>query len=191
MMIKDISSLDPNKLYTYSDYLKWQFTERVELIKGKIFKMSPAPSTRHQEISVGLIGELQQFLKRKSCKVFSAPFDVRLPSKNGTQIETVVQPDVCVICDPNKLDSKGCLGAPDIVVEILSPQSTKKDLREKFDLYEENGVLEYWVVYPNDNALEVFVLEDNKYESKGGLEKEDILTTPVLPGLELQLNEVF
>ena len=191
MMIKDISSLDLNKLYTYSDYLKWQFTERVELIKGKIFKMSPAPSTRHQEISVGLIGELQQFLKRKSCKVFSAPFDVRLPSKNGTQIETVVQPDVCVICDPNKLDSKGCLGAPDIVVEILSPQSTKKDLREKFDLYEENGVLEYWVVYPNDNALEVFVLEDNKYESKGGLEKEDILTTPVLPGLELQLNEVF
>ena len=116
---------------------------------------------------------------------------MRLPSKNGTQIETVVQPDVCVICDPNKLDSKGCLGAPDIVVEILSPQSTKKDLREKFDLYEENGVLEYWVVYPNDNALEVFVLEDNKYESKGGLEKEDILTTPVLPGLELQLNEVF
>ncbi len=138
------SDLDLDKSYTYADYLKWQFDERLELIKGKIFKMSPAPSASHQNIVATVSGELYQFLKGKPCKVFPAPFDVRLTrTVNDTQVTTVLQPDVCVICDPAKIDARGAVGAPDIVVEILSPGNNNKELQTKYDVYEEPGVQEY------------------------------------------------
>src|ERR1700761_3418608 len=119
----ELADLDINKVYSYADYLKWNFKERVELIKGKLFKMSPAPNRMHQKLSVHITGHLWNYLRGNTCNLYSAPFDVRLPRKsaNDTDIITVLQPDICVICDESKLDDKGCLGAPDIVVEILSP----------------------------------------------------------------------
>src|ERR1700759_703453 len=115
-----LSDLDINKTYTYADYLKWMFDERLELIKGKIFTISPAPGSVHQIVSGAIFNELYNHLKRKPYRVFSAPFDVRLKrrSDNDEDITTVVQPDICVICDPKKVDARGCIGAPDIVIEI-------------------------------------------------------------------------
>lgn len=196
MVITDISLLDFNKTYTYADYLQWQIKERLELIKGRLFKMSPAPATYHQEISSRLHGEIRYFLKKKKCKVFYAPFDVRLPKKqtssNDEKIHTVVQPDICVICDPEKLDVRGCLGAPDMIIEILSPGTAGKDLNEKFYLYEESGVKEYWVVYPGENVLEIFLAnEEQKYVSTGRYTRKDKVSVHVLDGLEIDLSEIF
>ena len=117
-----IGDLDLNKPYTYADYYKWKFDDRVELINGKIFEMGVATPV-HQRISGRFFIEIGQHLKRKTCEVFSAPFDVRLPrrSKNDEDITTVFQRDICVICEPTKIDNRGCVGAPDIVIEILSP----------------------------------------------------------------------
>ena len=125
-----------------------------ELIRGKIYKMSPAPTSKHQIVVGNLHGIVWNFLRGKSCKVFTAPFDVRLPSapkkKADKEISTVVQPDLCVICDLEKIDERGCLGAPDWIVEILSKFTSAKDLNEKFSVYEEAGVREYWVVHPQE-----------------------------------------
>ncbi|MFN0050140.1 MAG: Uma2 family endonuclease [Cytophagales bacterium] len=147
MPITDISQLDLNKSYTVGDYLNWQLDEMVELIKGKIFKMSPAPRSYHQAISGNIYFELRNKINNKKCKVFDAPFDVYL---NGLENEsdTVVQPDICIICDRNKVHDKGCIGPPDMIVEIISPSTLKKDVDFKFHLYEENGVNEYWIVMP-------------------------------------------
>ena len=161
--IDDISALEPEATYSYADYLRWSFEERVELIKGKLFRMSPAPSRGHQEISSVISRELLSFLKGKSCKVYYAPFDVRFPNQQediDAQTFTVVQPDICVICDHSKLDDAGCRGAPDLIVEILSPSTASKDLNEKYQLYEEHGVKEYWVVYPGEAVLEIYELQE-------------------------------
>ena len=192
--IDDISALEPEATYSYADYLRWSFEERVELIKGKLFRMSPAPSRGHQEISSVISRELLSFLKGKSCKVYYAPFDVRFPNQQediDAQTFTVVQPDICVICDHSKLDDAGCRGAPDLIVEILSPSTASKDLNEKYQLYEEHGVKEYWVVYPGEAVLEIYELQEGKYVSRGKYVKEDEVTSKVLPGLKIALSEVF
>ena len=192
--IDDISVLEPEATYSYADYLRWSFEERVELIKGKMFRMSPTPRRGHQEIGGDIFGAMHSFLKSKSCKVYHAPFDVRFPNQpddTNAQTFTVVQPDICVICDHSRLDDAGCKGAPDLIVEILSPSTASKDLNEKYQLYEEHGVQEYWVVYPGEAVLEIYELQDGKYVSKGKFVKEDVVTTKVLPGLEIKLSEVF
>ncbi|WP_258104650.1 Uma2 family endonuclease [Marinoscillum sp. MHG1-6] len=192
--INDLSLLEPEATYSYADYLKWTFEERVELIKGKLFKMSPAPRRAHQGIGITLSSEIFNFLKGKICKVYSAPFDVRFPDNLNDPDEqtfTVVQPDICVICDLSKLDDAGCKGAPDLIVEILSPSTSSKDLNEKYQLYEEHGVQEYWVVYPGENVLEIYDLTDGKYLSRGKFVKEDVVTSDVLKGLKIKLEEVF
>ena len=192
--IDDITLLEPEGVYSYADYLKWTFEERVELIKGKLFKMSPAPRRAHQGIGMTLSGEIFNFLKGKACKIYPAPFDVRFP-KNlhdpDEQTFTVVQPDISVICDESKLDDAGCKGAPDLIVEILSPSTSSKDLNEKYELYEEHGVKEYWVVYPGENVLEIYELINGKYQSRGKFVKEDTVSSNVLEGLEIKLEEVF
>jgi Uma2 family endonuclease len=155
-MITNIDQLDLQKSYSYADYLKWTFEERVELIKGKIFKMSPAPARRHQRISSVFHRELYQFLSNKTFQVYPAPFDVRLtPRKNDhtNKIYTVVQPDICVICDPLKLDDQGCIGAPDWIIEILSPGNSQTEMKNKFEVYEENGVKEYWLADPTNEII--------------------------------------
>jgi Uma2 family endonuclease len=192
-MITDISALDLKKTYTYADYLKWQFTERVELIKGKIFKMSPAPGRLHQKTTVKLISRIDRFLEGKKCEVYSAPFDVRFPKdSDDNKTYTVVQPDLCIICDQSKLDDKGCLGAPDMIIEILSPKTAKNDIKDKFQLYEENGVSEYWIVSPENRVVDVFILkEDQKYHLIGKFADDDKVKVNIFDGLEINLTEIF
>lgn len=191
----DFSTLDLNKVYTYANYLTWQFTESIELIKGKIFKMSPAPSLGHQEIVGNIHGLVWHFLRNKKCQVFIAPFDVRLPingESKDKEIYTVVQPDICVICDQDKLDTRGCLGAPDLIIEVLSPHNAARDVREKYEIYQETGVKEYWIVYPIESLVNVFLRN-----SKGVFEldkiytNQDKLSSKILPDYELDLSEVF
>jgi Uma2 family endonuclease len=189
-----LAELDFSKDYTYADYLKWTFEERLELIKGKLFKMSPAPNRVHQELSWKLAGVLYDYLKGRPYRAFTAPFDVRLPrkSKDDKDIITVVQPDICVICDRSKLDDRGCLGAPDIVVEILSPGNNKKELQNKYEIYEESGVKEYWIVTPQEKTFLKYVLtEEGKFQPSRLLTTGDNITTPILPGFVLDLTELF
>jgi Uma2 family endonuclease len=183
--------------YTYSDYLTWTWDEMAELIRGKIYKMSPAPSSKHQVVGGNLFGLIWNFLRGKKCQVFIAPFDVRLPRapkmNSDKEITTVVQPDVCVVCDPSKIDIRGCLGAPDWIVEILSPFTSAKDLNEKFEVYEEAGVKEYWVVHPQEQTILIYTLDEEK-KYKGSLKpytRHDSISPTTLPGLTINLEDVF
>ncbi|RYY07905.1 MAG: Uma2 family endonuclease [Sphingobacteriaceae bacterium] len=188
------SDLDLTKTYTYDDYLKWTFDERLELIKGYVFKMSPAPAEFHQRILTTVGTEIYNYLKRKTCKVYFAPFDVRLVRKSldDKQITTVVQPDICVICDLKKIDKKGCLGAPDIVVEILSPGNNKKELQNKYEVYEEAGVKEYWIIQPEEKTFFKYILDDKGYyQPTKLLTLGDNVTSTILPDFKLNLDEVF
>lgn len=190
----NFADLDLNGTYSYADYLTWKFQERVELIEGKIFRMSPAPRVRHQRVSAFVQYQLYHFLVGKRCDVFSAPFDVRLTKKNKKNelVKTVVQPDLCVICDEKKLDEFGCIGAPDIVVEILSPGNNSKELKNKYEVYEENGVKEYWIIHPEEKTFLAYILnKKGNYETVGLKTIGDNITTPVLPGFVLKLEDVF
>lgn len=182
-----------NKHYTYRDYLDFTFEEMVEIIKGKLFRMSPAPSRSHQIISRNLSGTLYNQLKGNTCQFFTAPFDVILPvkGKDYEDSDRVVQPDIVVICDPEKIRERGCFGAPDWIIEILSPHTTKKDLQDKFALYEESGVSEYWVVEPRNQTVEVFVLENETYKRITTYAEDDEAPSHTIPGLMIKLKEVF
>ena len=192
-----IEEPDLSGTYTYANYLTWQLGEMKELIRGKIFKMSPSPGSMHQRVSGNIFGQLWNYLQGKPCQVFSAPFDVRLPasqrSKSDQDITTVVQPDLCVVCDPSKIDERGCLGAPDWIIEILSRHTSAKDLNEKFEVYEEAGVREYWVVHPQEQTVLVYTLnQKGKYE--GILKpyvRTDKVSSSVLPGIAIDLSKVF
>jgi Uma2 family endonuclease len=190
-------SLDLNKRYTYADYLTWLDDKRRELVDGFIRMMS-APTSRHQEISMNLSGGLFNIImeNKGKCGVFPAPFDVRLP-KNGEKednlIYTVVQPDICIVCDPSKLDERGCLGAPDFIAEIQSPSTAKYDLNEKFNLYEAVGVHEYWVVFPyyGDKSIMQFILQpDGKYD-KGTLYETGKIPVNIFDSIEIDLNDIL
>ena len=191
--------LDLGKTYTYADYLLWPFSERVELIKGRIFKMSPAPSAGHQQISSRLLKRMFHFFGdgRNGCQVFHAPFDVRLfpatrDSTSPDKIHTIVQPDICVICDPAKIDKRGCKGAPDWIIEILSHSTMNKDVREKFELYETYGVKEYWVVYPADGQVLVFTRnEQEKYVGHQPYTRSQTLSPTLFPDLDIDLSNLF
>jgi len=188
-------NLDLNKKYTFADYITWFDDKRRELINGFINFMSPAPTRHHQDISGDLYTYFNVFLKNKKCKVYSAPFDVRLP-KNGekedNKIYNVVQPDIVVVCDPNKLDEKGCIGAPDLIVEILSKSTRKIDMQDKFFLYQNSGVNEYWIAYPNEKTIHKFVLnKKNKYELKGMFVEDDKISPTIFPDLKIDITEVF
>ncbi|MCP4216101.1 MAG: Uma2 family endonuclease [bacterium] len=151
-----------NETFTYGDYMTWPENERWELIDGIAFDMTPAPSRRHQDISRNLSFEIQKFLTGKTCILYIAPFDVRFPDgkEPDEYIKTVVQPDISVICDPSKLDDRGCKGAPDFIAEIVSPATAKKDRKYKLLLYMKHGVKEYWVIHPLENIVMVYQLDD-------------------------------
>ncbi len=187
------ADLDINKTYTYADYFKWKFEERVELIKGRIFKMSPAPNRMHQRISGKIYNKLYNFLDDKKCEVYCAPFDVRVPrkSKEDKDIVTVLQPDICVICDESKLDDRGCIGAPDLVVEVLSPGNNSKELKSKFEIYEESGVSEYWVVSPQDQTFVVYTLVAGSYQASRLMVAGDVVVSTALSGFSMNLSELF
>ncbi len=188
-----LADLDVNKVYTYADYFKWKFEERVELIKGKIFKMSPAANRKHQKIVGKIHIRLGIFLENKKCEVYVAPFDVRLPikSKDDKDIITVLQPDVCVVCDQSKLDDKGCIGAPDIVVEVLSPGNNAKELKNKYEVYEQSGVKEYWVVSPQDETVLIHLLEGGQFKLLPVKVAGDVVTSPILPGFAMDVKDLF
>jgi Uma2 family endonuclease len=188
------SDLDLTKTYTYADYLKWTFDERLELIKGYIFKMSPAPAEIHQRISAIVGNEIYNYFKGKPCNVYTAPFDVRLVRKSASdkEIITVVQPDICVICDLSKIDKKGCIGAPDIIVEILSPGNNKTELKNKYEVYEEAGVKEYWIIQPSEKTFFRYILnEKGQFEPTRLLTMGDEVISLLMPGFVLNLDEVF
>ncbi len=188
-----LSELDLNKTYSYADYYQWQFEQRVELINGKVYEMSPAPNRQHQDIVGDIFASLKFFLHNKPCKVYVAPFDVRLPRKvlDDKSIFTVLQPDICVVGDLTKLDKKGCVGAPDIVVEVLSKGNNSKELKNKYDVYEEAGVKEYWIVSPQNQSVTIYILQEGKFHTSRILTTGDIVKSTVLPDFSLDLTELF
>ena len=175
--------------YSYSDYMKWQFQERVELIMGKIFPMS-APTTLHQHIIGELFFTMHSIFKYTSCKVILSPIDVRLPvGKQGNTFKTVVQPDLCVICDKSKIVTQGIIGAPDLVVEILSPSNRPIEMHEKFVAYQASLVREYWIIHPVEHWMLQYVLDNNlKFELHKKHENLSRLTSVIFPELAIDVS---
>ena len=185
-----------DKKYTYGDYRQWPEDERWELIDGVAWNMSAAPNRRHQEISLALTLQIGNFLKGKKCKLYDAPLDVLLPGyeeQDEDDVNTVVQPDILVICEKNKLTEKGCTGVPDWIVEIITPNTAKKDIDIKFHLYEHHGVREYWVADPGNKYIHVYLLDEKgKYpEEPQVFVPGDSISCSVLEGLVIELSHVF
>jgi Uma2 family endonuclease len=192
--IVSLDQLQANKIYSYADYLTWQLSERIELLRGYIRQMA-APNRKHQKVSINLTGFFWNYLRKTTCGLYEAPFDVKLiknpQGKTAKEIYTVVQPDICVICDQSKLDEQGCLGSPDLIIEIVSEGNVKRDIQEKYELYEENGVLEYWIVRPYENTIQQFYLENEKYVLKKTYLSDDKISPIILPDFSIDLAEVF
>jgi Uma2 family endonuclease len=188
--------LDENKQYTYADYLRWFDDVRRELINGIIHVMS-APWTKHAKAIRRLGFEIDSFLhkNRGACNIFYAQFDVRLPVDGKTadkQITTVVQPDICVVCDPAKIDKKGCLGAPDFIIEITSPSTKKHDWTTKFYCYESAGVKEYWIVDLKTETIHAFVMQDTgRYGAGKQYSGDREVPVRTLPGLTVNVSALF
>jgi Uma2 family endonuclease len=181
--------------WTYADYLTWPDDERWEIMDGVAYDMSPAPNTRHQSISLQLSLQIGSFLAGKQCKAFVAPFDVRFSEQlnaSDNYVDTVVQPDILVVCDKSKLDERGCNGAPDFIIEISSPSTGKNDLTVKYDLYQHHGVKEYWIIHPEEQTVMVFKIDGDglygKPERYGG---DDKVSVPLLGDLVIDLKDIF
>ena len=187
-------ALKREERFTYGDYLTWDDDQRWELIDGVPYNMSPAPTVRHQLILGELHRQVANWLLDKPCQVFIAPFDVRLPEddESDEQVETVVQPDLSIICDKSKLDEAGCRGAPDLIVEILSPSTAHKDLKVKFERYERAGVREYWIVDPNGSTVQIYTLgAEGRYGRPEAYGAVDRVSVGIFPDLEIDLAVVF
>lgn len=195
MNITKLSQLDLTKKYSYADYLVWKIKERVELFKGIIAEMSPAPNPTHQRVLRELFTVFELFFSNHKCELFFAPIDVRLLNKNKStndnKIYTVVQPDLIVVCDEDKIDERGCLGAPDLVVEILSPGNSNKEMNIKYELYEEAGVKEYWMIHPTERQLLIYVLENGKFIGKKPIIESENAISYLFPKLKFPLKKLF
>lgn len=179
--------------YTYADYLNWPEDEHWELIDG-IAYMSAAPSRRHQEIQVELLRQISNYLVGKSCRVYGSPFDVRFIQSNemDENIKDIVQPDITVVCDKSKLDHRGCLGSPDLIIEIVSPSTASIDYIKKLSLYEKNAVKEYWIVHPTDEIVMIYRLDTNKkYDRPSIYDKSSEITVKIFEDLKIDFNLVF
>lgn len=188
----EVQEPDLSGTYTARDYISWKTDELMELIRGKIFKMSPGPLRKHQKVSAKLYLLLASFFT-EPCELYYAPLDVYLihPGENWKETENILQPDLCVICDPAKLHDRGCIGAPDLVVEILSPGTAAKDLGAKRDLYEEYGIKEMWIIHPSEETITIHVLENGKYHILPMVAKGQSIQSPTFPGLNVDLDKVF
>jgi len=175
--------------FTYADYLTWKGPERYQLINGEVYQMA-SPSVVHQAISRELLTQFNNWLKGKPCQVFAAPLDVRLFPKKDKSDKTVVQPDLLVVCDKDKIAKNSINGAPDLIIEIASPSNTPSELFLKYQYYLKAGVREYWVIDPEMKKVQVHLYGNGRYDSALF---EDNATIPVaiLPGLEIQLKDIF
>ncbi len=201
-----------NERYTFGDYLQWPEDERWELIEGVAYSMSPSPSWRHQGLAGELFAQIRSFLKDSPCRVFMAPLDILLPDEEEEELQdndldTVVQPDLVVICDTDKLGERAVRGAPDIAVEVLSPYSWERDLRLKMRVYEERGVREYWVLDGGNRVLTVYNRDESGHfqastslvapsspehiKTKTDGTKPEVAISAVLPGFNLDLTALF
>jgi Uma2 family endonuclease len=176
--------------YSYADYLQWDDEQRWELIDGIPYNMSPAPSNTHQRVSISISSLFYNYLTDKPCEVRSAPFDVRL-SEQDQMTANVVQPDISIICDSHKMDEHGCKGAPDLIVEILSPRTAQRDRRDKFRLYEKYGVREYWIVDPLHETIEVYLLQGNRFAEQQVYAKGDVIEVSIFADCQMNLNDIF
>ena len=179
--------------YTFADVLTWEENKRVEIIDGEAFMMAP-PSRAHQEVSMEISRQLANFLEGKRCKVYPAPFGVRLFETDGDtpeDVDTMVEPDISVVCDSGKLDDHGCKGAPDLVIEILSPSTQRHDRLVKLNLYQRAGVREYWIVDPDTQTVQVMLRGDSVLQLHEVYSRKDIAKVNVLNGCFVELSKVF
>jgi Uma2 family endonuclease len=181
-------ALEKDEYYTYEDYCRWDTDERYELIGGVPYLMSPAPGTKHQLIVVELAGEFRDFLKGKPCKAFVSPIDVRLNA--DAEDDTVVQPDLLIVCDREKIDERGIKGAPDLVVEVISPSGIAYDSGAKLDRYLEAGVRECWIVNPAEHVVRVYTKKPGG-ETMKAYGRDDTVPAEIFPGLAVSFKAVF
>ena len=186
-------ALPQENRYTLADALAWDEQDRVELIDGYPVMMAP-PSRAHQKAVSELNRQLGNYLNGKTCEVYPAPFAVRPFERDGDfpeDVDTMVEPDITVVCDPSKLDDVGCKGAPDLVMEILSPSSRRHDRIVKLDLYQRAGVREYWVVNPEDRTVQVMLLKDSYLLPVEDYGREDMAKVNILEDCAIDLSKVF
>ena len=179
--------------YTYADALTWDESERIELIYGEPVMMSP-PSRRHQKAVGELFAQIHAYLRDKTCQVYPAPFGVRLFEQEGDQpceVDTLVEPDITVVCDPDKLDVVGCKGAPDFIIEVLSPSTQRHDRHIKFEIYQQAGVREYWIVDPEACIVQVHTLEEGKYHSPVAYNAKSVVPVGIFEDCKIDLSSVF
>jgi Uma2 family endonuclease len=186
-------ALRDQQRHTYREYCTWPEDVRYELIDGQAYAMSPGPSRRHQEIGFEVARQVADALEGTGCRVYVAPFDVRLPRSNEVDddIDTVVQPDLMVVCDRAKLDDRGCRGAPDWVIEVLSPSSAGHDQILKRAVYERHGVKEYWLIHPVDQVVTVYRFVDGAYGKPDIYELKDTLACGILPEVVIDWARVL
>ncbi|ODA39362.1 Uma2 family endonuclease [Desulfosporosinus sp. BG] len=180
--------------YTYFDYVTWPSDNPIELIDGVPYAMTPGPSRIHQKISVELVRQIANYLRKKTCEVYAAPFDVRLTGDDEADEETknVIQPDISIVCSQEKLDDKGCKGTPDLIMEIVSPSSIAMDYIRKLNLYEKHSVREYWIIHPIDKIIMVYTLiENGKYARPKVYQIEEVIKISIFDDLSISLAEVF
>lgn len=179
--------------FTFADYCTWSENKRIELLEGEPVIMAP-PSRIHQEISMELSRQLSNYLEGKQCKVYAAPFSVRLfatADDTPESVQTVFEPDITVICDQNKMDHYGCKGAPEMIIEILSPITARHDRLVKFGQYQKAGVLEYWIVSPEEESVQVFLLNNGQLLLHEVYGKTEVAKVNTLDDCFIELKKVF
>ncbi|WML24876.1 Uma2 family endonuclease [Neobacillus sp. OS1-33] len=180
-----------SKKVSYADYLTWPDEPRYEIIDGIPYLLA-APSRQHQDIVMNFAGEMYSFLKGSTCRVYTAPFDVRLSATVDNEEYQVVQPDISVVCEAGKLDEKGCKGAPDLIVEVLSPSTWQRDRIEKMNQYQKHNVKEYVIIYPNEKVLEQYVLDEHgKYQIPYIYKEGDVFNSHMFPEFTLKTSDLF
>jgi Uma2 family endonuclease len=198
-ILPSMSGTSPrDRPYSYADLRCWPDDVRWELIEGEAYAMT-GPSWQHQAVCLGLAAQLRVQLRERGCQVLVAPFDVRLSlaEQDDDAITTVVQPDISVVCDASKLDARGCRGAPDLVIEVLSPSTAARDHLVKRALYERHGVREYWLVHPLDRIVTIHRRSGDARTKSDGfgvpelLEARSKMASAGFPGLEIDWDDVF
>lgn len=182
------------KVYTYKDYLTYDENERIEIIGGKIYNMSPAPSRIHQKIIMKVSNQLENYIKTNngSCEVYPAPFDVILINDNEdvNSSKNIVQPDISVICDKSKLTDKGCTGSPDMIIEVVSPYNPSNDFVKKLNLYEKYKAKEYWIINPMKKNILVYTLTDNGYDMPNMYSFNDIVPVSIFREFNIDFSSL-